>query len=82
VNRQIAVMKAIVKRVEALEAAVANDLHAVVTFEDGEKRRLSVPDVALAAFHGKVVHIQWLGKDNGEHGMLPQLAEALKCRGA
>jgi len=76
-------MKDIEKRIAFLEEALSNDLKATVTFENGEKKRLSVLDTVHTAIHGrkgdtpKIVNIEWIGDDNGSNGILPQVAECL-----
>jgi len=66
------------KRLALLETQKQKDLHALVTFSNGEVKRLFVADVCLAALRDepKVAGIQWLRTPlPHEDGRLPQLAE-------
>jgi len=77
-------MKSIEARLADLEAKLPKEVNIILTYDTGERRKANIIEAVLAAVKGlqpeavkKVVTLEWLGRDNGTNGMLPQLAEYL-----
>ena len=77
-------MKSIEARLADLEAKLPKEVNIILTYDNGAKSKANIIEAILSTVRGlqpeaaqKVVTLEWLGRDNGTNGMLPQLAEYL-----
>lgn len=76
-------MKTINERIKSLEMAFPKEVAAIVTYSNGEQKRMIITDIVNALIEKiqgsspHIVNIDWLNKDNGTNGVFPQLIEYL-----